>query len=149
MDKNKYDLENAKINNNGNITITDIQGSEININLGNSKELYEFMNSISDQLELLPKEIMKTLLEISFNLHKDHRLFSVHIDGIVKNNNSKTLTPKFLRTEKNYKLKTLDDKQSQIKVTNPMFSLINTTISPFGSSKITSGIANLVNCILI
>lgn len=143
MEMKKYDLENAKINSNGNITITDIQGSEININLGNTKELSEFMNSISEQLELLPKEIMKTLLEISFNLHKDHRLFSVEVDGFVKRNKSKILNPKFLRTEKNFKVKTLDEKLSQIKVINPMFSLVHTSVSPFGASKINHGLCRL------
>jgi|SRR5690554_6308653 len=137
----EIDPKNIEIDKSGNITVKNISGSDVIVNLGNSKEVKEFLESITDQINELPNKVLLELVKAGYDLKKDFRSHDVQIFfESIKGDN--IFRPKFLKKITNYKLKPREE-NSQIIPGFAKLEMVKVSGGIFGTSKINHGLCRL------
>jgi hypothetical protein len=137
----EIDPKNIEIDKAGNITVKNISGSDVIVNLGNSKEVKEFLESIRDQINELPAKVLLELVKAGYGLNTDFRTHDVQIEFESRKGDN-ILRPKFLKKMTLFKLKPQTDNSQGI----PSFGkleFVKVTGGMFGTSKINHGLCRL------
>lgn len=137
----KFDTKNIDIDKAGNITVKDISGSEITINLTNTKEVKDFLESIMDQINQLPNKVLLELVKAGYGLSSEKRSHDVQI-VLRSRKNDNIFRPKFLKKTTHYKLK---EKENSVNVIPNFARIESMKISGglFGPTRINHGLCRI------